>query len=132
VVLDVQRPFRRLVSGLLPNGLAGVAEIVARGEPLPAFRPALPFAQSAAGVRHPASDHPSATPYLRAEAQSLTNWKERLEPARRRRIGLTWSGGPTPRHRSMKLKELLPLLDLEFDATPVSLQKEVHPKTCRY
>jgi hypothetical protein len=75
---------------------------------------------------------PSATPYLRAEAQSLTNWKERLEPARRRRIGLTWSGGPKPRHRSMKLKELLPLLDLEFDATPVSLQKEVHPKTCRY
>jgi hypothetical protein len=61
---------------------------------------------------------------LRAEAQSLTNWKERLEPARRRRIGLTWSGGPTPRHRSMKLKELLPLLDLEFDATLVSLQKE--------
>jgi hypothetical protein len=37
VVLDVQKPFRRLVSGLLPNGLAGAAEIVARDEPLPAF-----------------------------------------------------------------------------------------------
>ena len=95
VVRDVQRPFRRLASGLLPNGLAGVAEIVARGEPLPAFRPALLSLPLAFGTR--LLIIPSATPYLRAEAQSLTNWKKRLEPARRRRIGLTWSGGPTRR-----------------------------------
>jgi hypothetical protein len=63
------------MSGLLLTGLAGVAEIVARGEPLPAFRPALPFARLplAFGTRLPTI--PSATPYLSAEAQSLTNWK---------------------------------------------------------
>jgi tetratricopeptide (TPR) repeat protein len=130
VVLEVQRPLRRLMSGLSLNGLllnslAGAPETVARGEPLPAFDLHCPLLSLPLAFGTGLETIPSAAPYLRAEARSLANWKERLEPARRRRIGLCWSGGPTLRHRSMKLKELLPLLDLEFDATLVSLQKEV-------
>jgi tetratricopeptide (TPR) repeat protein len=123
VILEVQRPLRRLMSGLLTNGLAGATEIVARGEPLPAFDVHCPLLSLPLAFGSRLESIPSATPYLRAPAQSVTNWKERLETERRPRIGLTWSGGPTLRHRSMKLKELLSLLDV--DATFVSLQKEV-------
>jgi hypothetical protein len=68
---------------------------------------------------------PASAPYLRASSQDVEGWKQRLGPRRRPMIGLAWSGGPTLRHRSMKLKALLPLFDSDRDATFVSLQKEV-------
>jgi tetratricopeptide (TPR) repeat protein len=118
VILEVQRPLRRLM-----KGLAGAAEIAARGEPLPPFDTHCPLLSLPLAFGTRLETIPSATPYLRAPAQSPINWKGRLESKRRPRIGLAWSGGPTLRHRSMKLKELLPLLDV--DATFVSLQKDV-------
>ncbi len=136
VILEVQRPLRRLMSGLSLNGL------FLNGLPLNAWperrKPSPEMSRCRAfdlhcpllslplafGTRLPTI--PSATPYLRAEAQSVTNWKERSRAARVVE-GSDSPGpdGPTLRHRSMELKELLSLLDLEFDATLVSLQKEV-------
>jgi hypothetical protein len=60
---------------------------------------------------------------LRAPAQAVTTWKERLAATRRPRIGLAWSGNPANKNdhnRSIRLGSLLPLLD--FGATFVSLQ----------
>jgi tetratricopeptide (TPR) repeat protein len=55
VILEVQRPLRRLM-----EGLAGATDIVAGGEPLPAFDLHCPFAQPAARLRHPARSHPGS------------------------------------------------------------------------
>jgi tetratricopeptide (TPR) repeat protein len=120
VVLEVQRPLRRLM-----DSLAGATDIVARGEPLPAFDLHCPLLSLplAFGTRPDAI--PATTPYLRAPSREVEGWKQRLGPRRRPIIGLAWSGGRTLRHRSMKLNELLPLLDSDRDATFVSLQKEV-------
>ena len=54
------------------------------------------------------------------------HWNERLGPRNRPRVGLAWSGNPmhsNDRNRSLKLRALAPLLDL--DALFVSLQREV-------
>ena len=54
------------------------------------------------------------------------DWKVRLGPRTRPIIGLAWSGHPMHKNdhnRSISLRSLLPLLDIE--ATFVSLQKEV-------
>jgi tetratricopeptide (TPR) repeat protein len=120
VILEVQKPLRRLM-----EGLAGATDIVAGGEPLPAFDLHCPLLSLplAFGTRPEAI--PAATPYLRAPSREMEGWKQRLGHGRRPIIGLAWSGGPTLRHRSMKLKALLPLLDSDRDATFVSLQKEV-------
>ena len=69
----------------------------------------------------------SATPYLRASSQATLDWRTKLGPSGRRRIGLAWSGRPThtnDRNRSIPLKSMLPLLD-GTDATFVSLQRDV-------
>ena len=121
VILEVQTPLRRLM-----GSLAGATDIVARGEPpLPAFDLHCPLLSLPLAFRTRPETVPAATPYLRASSQDVEGWKQRLGPRRGPMIGLTWSGGPTLRHRSMKLKELLPLFDSERDATFVSLQKEV-------
>jgi tetratricopeptide (TPR) repeat protein len=55
-------------------------------------------------------------------------WEKRLGPHNRPRVGLVWSGNPkqgNDRHRSMPLKTLTPLFDV--DATFVSLQKDPRP-----
>jgi hypothetical protein len=118
VILAVQKPLSRLMSGL-----AGAADVVTSDEPLPAFDVHCPLLSLPLAFGTRLETIPSATPYLRAPAQSLTHWQERLGPLRLPRIGLAWSGGPTLRHRSMQLKDLLPLLDV--DARFVSLQKDV-------
>ena len=55
-------------------------------------------------------------------------WEQRLGPRERLRVGLVWAGNPkqgNDRNRSMPLKTLTPLLDV--DATFVSLQKDPRP-----
>ena len=120
VILEVQRPLRQLM-----GSLTGATEIIARGEPLPAFDLHCPLLSLPLAFGTRPHTIPPATPYLHAASQDVARWAKRLPPRRRPMIGLAWSGGPTLRHRSMKLNALLPLLDLAFDATFVSLQKEV-------
>ena len=70
---------------------------------------------------------PAATPYLDADPDLATWWKQRLDqllPRRYRRIGLVWAGRPThgnDRNRSLRLHQLAPLFELDGVAF-VSLQ----------
>jgi tetratricopeptide (TPR) repeat protein len=121
VILEVEQPLRKLMTGL-----AGVAQVIAKGDHLPKFDlhvslPSLPLA-----FKTRLETIPWTGPYLRASEQGSRDWGVWLGSKRSPRIGLAWAGNAKharDRERSMKLGDLVPLLDI--DATFVSLQKEV-------
>ena len=121
VVLEVQEPLRGLI-GTLPGALS----VISRGERLPDFDAHCPLLSLPLAFGTQLMTIPSETPYLRASAQRVMRWGDRLGARRRPRIGLAWSGRPTHKNdhnRSIEFRGLLPLL--EFDATFVSLQRQV-------
>lgn len=123
VILEVQKPLQALMAGFA----AGV-KVVARGDALPAFDVHCPLMSLPLAFGTRLETIPAAPAYLHAPAERLTKWQTRLAPARRPRVGLTWSGNPAHERdseRSIPLRALLPLLDA--DATFVSLQKDMRP-----
>jgi hypothetical protein len=121
VIVEVEEPLRGLMTGL-----AGAAQIIAKGRPLPDFDFQCPLLSLPLAFKTRLETIPSSPSYLRAPAQNLQNWDARLGMERRPKIGFAWSGNAKhvrDRERSIGLSELLPLLDI--DATFVSLQKEV-------
>ncbi|MGH6725144.1 MAG: tetratricopeptide repeat protein [Pseudolabrys sp.] len=123
VILEVGPPLRSLMTGL-----AGAAHVFAKGAPLPDFDMQCALLSMPLMFRTDVETIPAAVPYLHAPAEGVRDWQARLEPKRRPRVGLAWSGRPAhPEdiNRSIGLAGLLPLLD--SDATFVSLQKGVRP-----
>jgi hypothetical protein len=56
---------------------------------------------------------PAQVPYLFADPELVAEWGRRLEPPRRQRVGLVWSGRPEHKNdhnRTMSLVQLAPLL----------------------
>jgi tetratricopeptide (TPR) repeat protein len=122
VILEVLKPQQQLM-----HTLAGVTQVVARGEPLADFdlQCTLLSLPRAFGTR--LATIPCETPYLRAAASLADGWNARLGPRNRPRVGIAWSGNPVheeDRSRSIGLRSLLPLL-AGVDATFVSLHREV-------
>jgi tetratricopeptide (TPR) repeat protein len=121
VIVEVDGPLSDLM-----RCLDGAAGIVARGSPLPDFDYHCPLLSLPLAFKTSLETIPSGLPYLRAPDQALQDWGARLGKHHRPRIGLAWSGNAghtSDRQRSIALRALLPLLDI--DATFVSLQKEV-------
>jgi hypothetical protein len=121
VILEVEAPLRELMTGL-----AGTAGIIAKGSALPDFDIQCPLPSLPLAFKTRLDTIPSTTPYLRVPKQALGYWNALLGAKRSLRIGLAWAGNAKhvrDRERSMRLRDLLPLLDIE--ATFVSLQKEV-------
>jgi tetratricopeptide (TPR) repeat protein len=120
VILEVQEPLRELM-----DTLPGAAQIVTRGAALPDFDQHCPLLSLPLAFGTRLATIPAQIPYLRATAQAVTDWNARLGP--RPRIGLAWSGRPehnNDHNRSMRLSTLLSPL-AGFEATYVSLQREV-------
>lgn len=108
--------------------VAGVAEVVVPGGEAPAYDLHCPFMSLPLACKTTLDNVPGNVPYLSATAGACAAWRERLDPGRRRRVGLAWSGSTTHRNdrqRSLRLQQLLPLLggDAEF----LSLQTEYRP-----
>ncbi len=123
VIFEVQKPLQALMADF-----AGSAQVVARGDALPAFDVHCPLMSLPLAFGTLLETVPVAPAYLRAPPERLTKWQTWLAPARRPRIGLAWSGNPgheRDRERSIRLRALLPLLDT--GATVISLQKDVRP-----
>jgi Tfp pilus assembly protein PilF len=117
VVLEVQRPLVELM-----RTLDGPADVVARGDALPAFDLHCPLLSLPLAFGTEFATIPARTPYLTAPAR---DWDSRLG-VKRPRIGLVWSGNPGHKRdaaRSIPFYALMPVLDA--DATFVSLQKDV-------
>jgi hypothetical protein len=121
VMIEVEEPLRELMTGL-----AGATKVIVKGDPLPNFDFQCPLPSLPLAFKTRLETIPSSAPYLRVPKQALEYWGALLGTKRSLRIGLAWAGNAKhvrDRERSMRLRDLLPLLDI--DATFVSLQKEV-------
>jgi hypothetical protein len=122
VILEVQEPLRELM-----RTLDGVAQILARGEPLPDFDLHCPVLSLPLAFGTQVATIPSATPYLRASAAAVRHWSARLGARDRPRIGFAWSGSPLHENdhsRSIGLGSFLQLF-AGVDAAFVSLQRDI-------
>jgi len=125
VILEVQPPLVRICSSL-----AGVAQVVARGEPLPAFDLHCPLLSLPLAVGTTLDTIPSGAPYLAADPELVAGWRERLAGLGGLRVGLVWAGsrqlGPEwtaiDRRRSIALAMMAPLGAVS-GVSLVSLQK---------
>ncbi|WP_024516436.1 tetratricopeptide repeat protein [Bradyrhizobium sp. Tv2a-2] len=125
VILEVDAALHPLLSGM-----DGVALCVPRGgSEVDDFDLHCPLSSLPLVCRTRLQSIP-ATPYLPALPEAVVGaWQARLGPRKAFRVGLAWSGNPAhgnDRNRSMRLRELAPLLDC--DVTFVSLQKEPRAK----
>jgi tetratricopeptide (TPR) repeat protein len=118
VVFEVQKPLRELM-----QSLPGIAHIVSQGDRLPPFDIHCPLLSLPLAT----GTMPSVTPYLRAPADAVAAWNERLVSSRRPRIGIAWSGSPTHKNdhnRSIALESFLSCLT-GVEAAVLSLQPDV-------
>ena len=123
VVLEVQPPLRRLLSGM-----PAVTRVVARGDTLPAFDLHCPLMSLPAIFRTTLDTVPAQLPYLTAEPGRTAHWRSRL-PAGEPQIGLCWAGHPDHRRdaeRSIPLTRLRPLLRQTGVGWHI-LQKDLRP-----
>jgi tetratricopeptide (TPR) repeat protein len=120
VVLEVQAPLASLL-----GGLEGVAQLVKRGEPLPAFDCHCPLLSLPLAFNTGFDNLPGETRYLAPPPDKLAQWTALLGEKSRPRVGLVWSGSTThknDRNRSVLLSEWLRFLPEGLQYT--SLQKE--------
>jgi tetratricopeptide (TPR) repeat protein len=121
VVLEAPPPLLSLLARL-----DGVAEVVARGDALPAFDVYCPAGSLPRALRTEVSTIPAEIPYLRASEERIANWRDRIERLPTPRIAVVWSGSAdhaNDRNRSMALRQMAPLLALK--AGFVSVQRDL-------
>jgi tetratricopeptide (TPR) repeat protein len=122
VLLEVQPPLKSLLSGT-----AGVAQIFARGEPLPGFDLHCPLMSLPLALRTALDTIPADIPYVRAPADRVAQWQARLGESGPLRVGIVWAGSAVHKNnhnRSIafdRFRSLLSVPDVAF----VSLQQEL-------
>ena len=124
VLLEVQPPLQSLLASL-----KGPAQVLAKGEPLPAFDYHCPLLSLPLAFDTRADTIPADIPYVRAPAERIAHWEIRLGPRSKPRVGIVWSGQPkhrNDRNRSLAFRALAPIL--QQDIQIVSLQKEVRER----
>ncbi len=120
VILEVPKPLMALLANL-----AGVAQLVAEGEELPAFDYYCPLLSLPLAFNTVLNTIPSSDGYIASDSGKVAEWKARLGERTQPRIGLAWSGSAThanDRNRSVALSDLIARLPRQFQY--VSLQKE--------
>jgi len=108
------------------QGMSGVSDFVVQGQALPAADFHCPLLSLPLAFKTTLESIPSPAPYLKADAQKVKQWSERLGPKSRPRIGLVWSGNSQHKNdhnRSILLESLLLQLPERFDW--VSLQRDL-------
>jgi tetratricopeptide (TPR) repeat protein len=106
VVLEVPEPLVRLA-----RTVAGVSQVVARGDPLPAFDCHCPLLSLPRVFKTNLATIPSAVPYLSAPAGSAAGWAEWIPTTPGLRVGVVWAGTTVG---AIDLRLLQPLWELDF------------------
>ena len=122
VILEVQRELVRLLSDV-----AGVDDVVARGERLPPFDVHCPLFSLPLAFGTDEATIPADVPYIVPPANDSWPGCWPRYPSSQPLIGLVWSGGrvhDNDANRSLRFETLLPLLDVP-DVSFVSLQHDV-------
>jgi len=113
VILEVQPGLVTLLRESFP-----ALEIIANGQPLPAFDCYCPMMSLPAAMATPLNEVPASLPYLHIPPAHCARWAGLLGHSRRPRIGLVWSGSPehsNDQQRSMAATLLEPLLTLDAE-----------------
>ena len=123
VILEVPQ----LLASLLEN-LEGVSQLVIKGQDLPFFDYQCPLLSLPLAFRTNLHTIPKTVGYINLDnhPNKSTEWKARLGPKLKPRVGLVWSGNPhhkNDHNRSLLLQDILPYLPTQFEY--ISLQKEV-------
>jgi tetratricopeptide (TPR) repeat protein len=124
VLLEVQSSLKPLLSNV-----AGVAQTLARGDPLPPFDLHCPLMSLPLAFGTSLGSIPAEAPYLHAPADRLARWRDRLGEKRSLRVGIAWAGSALHKNnhqRSIALDRFAALLaapEIEF----VSVQKDIAP-----
>ena len=121
VTLEVQSVLRPLLTSL-----HGVASMIERGEPIPETDFHCPLVSLPLAFSTTVDTIPAQVPYLAADAERLTRWREKLGTQTKPRIGLVWSGSVAPGRQFDRTLPLTMLTGLTFPEVQwVSLQKDV-------
>ena len=121
VVLEV----RKAMVGLM-SGLDGVAQVIAYGEPLPAFDLHCPLGSLPRAFNSDAGNIPFSSGYLHGSDERREKWQSILGPRTTPRVGLAWSGNrehKNDHNRSIALAHLAQALPDGFKY--IALQKDV-------
>ncbi len=128
VILEMQAPMVALAATL-----AGNITVVEKGRPLPEFDLHCPAMSLPLAFNTTLETVPAAVPYLHADADKQSAWRQRLGQRTKPRIGLVWSGlmrsiidANPAKKRSIPLRLLEPLLCLPVEFH--SLQKNYLPE----
>ncbi len=106
VVLEVPEPLVRLA-----RTVAGVSQVVARGDPLPAFDCHCPLLSLPRVFKTNLATIPNAVPYLAVPAEASAAWAERIPTTPGLRVGVVWAGTTVG---AIDLRLLQPLWDLDI------------------
>ncbi len=88
VILEVQPQLCSLLAGL-----DGVAQVVAQGDPRPAFDCYCPLMSLPLAFKTTLATLPARVPYITSNAEKALYWKDKLGEKTRFRVALVWSGG---------------------------------------
>lgn len=105
----------------------GVARVVTPDDDVPEHDLLTPLISLLHAFGTEVSSIPRDVPYLRAPAERIERWDERLGPRQYKRIGVAWWGSQHIAKRSMPIATLVPVVNqpgIEFHA----LQKEITPR----
>jgi tetratricopeptide (TPR) repeat protein len=107
VILEVQPSLKSLMSGL-----DGAAQVLARGETLPAFDAHCPLLSLPLALNITLDTIRAQVPYINGSTSKRLDWRRRLAASDKLKVGLVWSGGARLAHQPDLRRRDVPLADL--------------------
>jgi hypothetical protein len=92
IVVQCQRPLVRLL-----ETVAGIDQLVPRGDPLPDFDVHVPLMSLPNAFETTVETIPASIPYLATDPARVARWGVRLGPIEGLKVGIAWQGNPVHR-----------------------------------
>jgi Flp pilus assembly protein TadD len=93
--------------------LPGAEKVIALGDSIPEFDVHCPLLSLPGRLDIRLDNIPNHVPYLRANPATVDKWRQHFAGEKRLKVGLVWSGRPSPPHRSINPGLFQQLTDIE-------------------